>query len=135
MYIQRNKVKSKTGKEYRSVLLCSKYREGGKIKTRTEANLSNLPEHIILGFENMLKSDRETVVSLKDIMINRCFDYGYIYVLLHLFHELRIDEVLEKVLPAEDALLVKAMLIGKIVTGGSIQLACSRKRHLGSSWS
>jgi len=52
-------------------------------------------------------------------MINRCFDYGYIYVLLHLFHELRIDEVLEKVLPAGDALLVKAMLIGKIVTGGS----------------
>jgi len=119
MYIQRNKVKSKTGKEYHSVLLCSKYREGGKIKTRTEAILSKLPEHIILGLENMLKSDRETVVCLKDIMISRCFDYGYICVLLHLFHELRIDEVLEKVLPPEDALLVKAMLIGKIVTGGS----------------
>jgi len=30
-------------------ILCSKYREGGKIKTRTEAILSKLPEHIILG--------------------------------------------------------------------------------------
>ena len=119
MYIQRNKVKSKTGKEYHSVLLCSKYREGGKIKTRTEANLSKLPEHIILGIENMLKSDRETTVCMKDITVSSCIDYGYVYVLLHLIHELRIDETLEKTLSAEDATLVKAMIIGKIVTGGS----------------
>jgi transposase len=119
MYIQRNKVKSKTGKEYHSVLLCSKYREGGKIKTRTEANLSKLPEHIILGIENMLKSDRETTVCLKDITVSSCVDYGYVYVLLHLLRTLRIDEALEKVLPSEDALFVKAMIIGKIITGGS----------------
>jgi transposase len=119
MYIQRNKVKSKTGKEYHSVLLCSKYREGGKVKTRTELNLSHLPEHLILGIENMLKSDRETTVCLKDITISRCIDYGYVYVLLHLLRELRISEVLEKVLPAEDATLVKAMITGKIITGGS----------------
>ena len=119
MYIQRNKVKSKTGKEYHSVLLCSKYREGGKIKTRTEANLSKLPEHIILGIENMLKSDKETTVCLKDVTVSSCIDYGYVYVLLHLMHELRIDETLEKVLSAEDATLVKGMIIGKIITGGS----------------
>ena len=35
MYIQRNKaINSKTGKVYTSVLLCSKYREGKKVKTR-----------------------------------------------------------------------------------------------------
>lgn len=119
MYIQRNKVKSKSGKEYFSVLLCSKYREGSKIKTRTEANLSKLPEQVILGIENMLKSDKATAVCLKDIMINSCIDYGYVYVLLHCLHTLRIDEVLEKVLPSEDATLVKAMITGKIITGGS----------------
>ena len=70
MYIQRNKVISKTGKEYRSVLLCSKYREGGKIKTRTEMNLSNLPEMVILSIENALKSDREVMVCLKDISVD-----------------------------------------------------------------
>jgi transposase len=99
--------------------LCSKYREGGKIKTRTELNLSNLPEHLILSIENALKSDREAMVCLKDISISRCIDYGYVFVILHLLHELRIDEVLEKVLPAEDATLVKAMIIGKIMTAGS----------------
>jgi len=35
MYIQRNKSKTKTGKEYHSVLLCEKYRQGKKVKTRT----------------------------------------------------------------------------------------------------
>ena len=119
MYIQRNKVVSKTGKEYRSVLLCSKYREGGKIKTRTELNLSNLPESLILSIENALKSDREVMVCLKDISISNCMDYGYVYVIMHLLHELRIDEVLEKVMSVEDATLVKAMIIGKIMTAGS----------------
>jgi len=119
MYIQRNKVKSKTGKEYRSVLLCSKYRADGKVKTRTEANLSKLPDHIVLGIENMLRSEKETAVSLKDITVSRCIDCGYVHVLLHLLGELRIDEALEKVLPLEEALLIKAMIIGKIITGGS----------------
>ena len=119
MYIQRNKVRSKTGKEYHSVLLCSKYREGGKIKTRTEANLSKLPDYIVLGIENMLKLERETTVCLKDITVSSCIDYGYVYVLIHLMRELRIDETLDKTLSAEDATLVKAMIIGKIVTGGS----------------
>jgi transposase len=119
MYIQRNKVISKAGKEYRSVLLCSKYREGGKIKTRTELNLSSLPESLILSIENTLKSDRGVMVCLKDISINSCIDYGYVLVILHLLHELRIDEALEKVLSAKDATLVKAMITGKIMTVGS----------------
>ena len=118
MYIQRNKVKSKTGKEYSGVFLCTKYRQEGKIKTRVEANLSKLPEHVIVGIENMLKSASETPVYLKDISISRCIDYGYVYVILQILRELRIDEVLEKALPAQDATLVKAMTVGKIVTGG-----------------
>ena len=119
MYIQRNKVISKSGKEYRSVLLCSKYREGGKIKTRTELNLSNLPEMVILNIENALKSDREVMVCLKDISVSSCIDYGFVFVVLHFLHELRIDETLEKVMSAEDATLIKAMIIGKIMTAGS----------------
>jgi transposase len=99
--------------------MCSKYREGKKVKTRTEANLSHFPENIVLGIENMLKSDGETTVCLKDIAVKNCVDYGYVFVLLHYIKQLRIDQVLEKTLSAEDAALVKAMLVGKIVTGKS----------------
>ena len=118
MYIQRNKT-TKNGKEYFSVLLCSKYRENGKIKTRVEANLSRLPNHLILGIENMLKSPRETTVCLKDVSVSHCIDYGYVFVLLQILRQLRIDQSLEKVLPSSDASFVRAMIIGKLITGGS----------------
>ena len=120
MYIQRNKSKNKkTGKEYTAVFLCSKYREDGKVKTRVEANLSRVPEHIILGIENMLKSEGEIPVFLKDITIENCADYGYVLVLLHLMQQLRIDQALDKSLSETDAVRAKAMIIGKIITGGS----------------
>jgi len=120
MYIQRNKSKnSKTGKVYTSVLLCSKYREGKKVKTRTVANLSHLSDQLVLSIENALKSERETTVLLKDIAVKQCIDYGYLLVLLHTMKQLRIDEVLEKTLSTSDAILVKAMLMGKLITGGS----------------
>ena len=120
MYIQRNKsINKATGKEYTSVLLCSKYREGQKVKTRTILNLSPLPDHLLLGFENMLKSEGEVPVLLKDISIESCIDYGYILVVLQIIKQLRIDEVLKKTLPESDARLAIAMLVGKIITGGS----------------
>ena len=115
MYIQRN---HKNGK-LSSVLLCSKYREGKKVKTRTEANLSKLPSDIILIIENALRSKGETMVHLKDISVISSIDYGYANVLSELLQSLRIDELLEKSLSPEDAALVKAMIIGKIITGGS----------------
>ena len=119
MYIQRNKIRGKSGKVYSSVFLCSKHREGGKIKTHVEANLSHLPEYLIQGIENILKSNREMTVCLKDIVISSCIDYGYVFVLLHIMRQLRMDQVLDKVLSPSDSSLVKAMIIGKIITGGS----------------
>ncbi|MDR0713691.1 MAG: hypothetical protein LBF89_05470 [Bacteroidales bacterium] len=55
MYIQRNVTRIK-GKEYTATLLCSKYRKGGKIKTKVEANLSHLSEELIQGIQDLLKS-------------------------------------------------------------------------------
>jgi transposase len=120
MYIQRNKSKNpKTGKVYTSVLLCSKFREGKRVRTRTVANLSHLSDQLVLSIENALKSDRQTTVLLKDIAVKHCVDYGYLLVVLHTMKQLRIDEVLEKTLSASDALLVKAMLVGKLITADS----------------
>ena len=119
MYIQRNRSNGKNGKVYTATFLCSKYREEGKVKTKVLANLSALPDRIVLGIENMLKSAKEDVVLLKDIVVSKCVDYGYIFLLSHLMKLLRIDELLDKQLPAQVATHVKAMILGKIITGGS----------------
>jgi transposase len=119
MYIQRNTFKAPSGKEYRTTLLCESYREGKKTKTKTIVNLSRLPEEVILSIENTLKSKTEAVVKEKDILVESCYDFGYVFVIEQLMKRLRINETLEKTLPEATAKLVKAMIIGKLVMKGS----------------
>jgi len=119
MYIQRNTYKSPAGKAYNTTLLCEKYRENKKVKTRTVLNLSHLPEELISSIENILKSKTEAVVKEKDIFVESCYDFGYIYVIEQLMNRLRINETLEKTLPESTAKLVKAMIVGKLVMKGS----------------
>jgi len=118
MYIQRNKTTGKNGKIYSCTLLCSKYRQEGKIKTKVELNLSHMSAELILTIENFLKYGKNALVSAKEIFINRSIDYGLVYLLIHLMNKLRISQTLEKVLPEQHALL-KAIIIGKIITRGS----------------
>jgi transposase len=117
MYLQYCTSKQ-NGKSYTYPLLCRKYREAGKIKTEVIANLTKFPKDVILAIEGVFKKGKDIMVSLKDIVIERSIDYGFVFVLITIMKRLRIDEVLEKVL-GERANLVKLMIIGKIVTRGS----------------
>ena len=118
MYIQRNKSTGKNGKVYTSTLLCSKYREEGKIKTRVEANLSSMSQEMVLGIENMLKHEKGTLVANKDITIKKAIDFGFVFLLMHLMDKLHISKTFEKTMPDQAAIL-KGMIIGKIITRGS----------------
>ena len=119
MYLQRNKSKYKNGKEYISTLICHKYRKDGKIKTKVLANLSHLPEALITSIENILHSKTEAVVKEKDIFVESCYDFGYIFVIEQLMKRLRIDDTLAKTLPQAMVPLVKAMIVGKLAMRGS----------------
>jgi transposase len=119
MYLQRNISKYKNGTEYTSTLLCKKYRQDGKVKTHVVANLSHFPDELILSIENVLKSKTEAVVKEKDIFVESCYDFGYIYVIEQLLKRLRISETLEKTLPEATVKYVKAMIIGKLAMKGS----------------
>jgi len=118
MYIQRNKSTGKNGKVYTSTLLCTKYREDGKIKTRVEANLSHMPEEMVLGIENMLKHEKGTLVANKDIAVKKAIDFGLVFLLIHLMDKLHISKTFEKTMPDQAAIL-KGIIIGKIITRGS----------------
>jgi len=117
MYIQ-DCTSKQNGKSYTYPLLCKKYRESGKIKTEVIANLSKFPANVVLAIRSALKKGDEIMVSLKDIAIKRSIDYGFVFVLLTIMKQLRVDEALEKAL-GERANLAKLMIIGKIVTRGS----------------
>ena len=92
MYIQYCTSKQ-NGKTYTYPLLCRKYRESGKIKTEVIANLTKFPKETILAIEGALKKGKEVLVSLKDIIIKKSIDYGFVFVLLSIMQRLRITEV------------------------------------------
>lgn len=117
--MQRNKTTGKNGKVYTSTLLCSKYRQDGKIKTKVETNLSHMPGELVLTIENVLKQGKGALVAAKDIVAESAIDYGLVYLLIHLMDKLRIGQALEKVLPGRQSAILKAIIIGKIVTRGS----------------
>ncbi len=118
MYIQVNKSKGKNGKVYSGTFLCHKYREKKKIKTRVLANLSKMPENIILSISNLLKHGSDALVQLSELVITKALDYGLIYLILFLLKKLRITETLDKTVPELAPRLV-LIIIGKIVTRGS----------------
>lgn len=117
MYLQYCTSKQ-NGKTYTYPLLCRKYRESGKIKTEVVANLTKFPKETILAIAGALKKGNDVLVSLKDIVIKKSIDYGFVFVLLSIMQRLRITEVLEKIF-GERANIVRLMIIGKIVTRGS----------------
>lgn len=119
MYVQRNKRTGKNGKVYTSTLLCTKYRQDGKIKTKVEANLSHMPEELVLTIENVLKHGKGALVSDESITAKSATNFGLVYLLMHLMAKLRISQTIEKVLPTQQAALLKATIIGKIITRGS----------------
>ena len=90
----------------------------GKIKTEVILNLSKVPMEIIVTIENSLKHSLGALVSAKDIVVKKAIDYGLVFLLVHLLDKLKINSILDKEL-MDRAPLVKAMVIGKIVTSGS----------------
>jgi transposase len=118
MYIQQNISKGKGEKSYKSALLCHKYREAGKIKTKVLANLSMLDDEALLGLKNALNKNSGASVLVKDILPKRSIDYGFISVLMILMEKLRISDLFEKIMP-QHVSIIKLLIIGKIVTRGS----------------
>jgi len=118
MYIQRNISKGKNGKSYKSALLCHKFREDGKIKTKVLANLSMLSDEALLSLQNAISKKSEASVLIKDILPKRSIDYGFISVILLMMEKLRITEIFEKIIPNQVP-IIKLLIIGKIITKGS----------------
>lgn len=95
MYVQRNKTTGKNGKVYTSTLLCSKYRQDGKIKTKVEVTLSHMPKELILTIENVLKHGKGALVSAKSIAAISTIDFGLAFLLMHLMDKLRISQTIK----------------------------------------
>lgn len=97
MFISRSKFKTKSGKIYQSVLLRESYRENGRVKKRTIANLSHCSEQEIkaIEFALMHKHDLSNLGALSDsVSIKEGLSIGGVWVLYQVAKELGIATAL-----------------------------------------
>ena len=119
MYIDR--VPNRTSRP--TVLLRESTREGDKIRKRTLANLTCLPEHAIDALQRILKGEK--LVSLAErVQIERSTPYGHMAAVLGTVRRLGLDRLLgPKPSPERDRVL--AMIVARVLAPDS-KLATAR---------
>jgi transposase len=108
-----------------AVLLRESYRENGKVKSRTLANLSRWPEHKVDKLERALKGLPPADWDLSAAFnITRSLPHGHVAAVAGSAEKLGIAELIDPT-PSRNRDLVLAMLIGQVIEPGS-KLAIAR---------
>ena len=110
VYIQEFKRNNK-GKISISTLLVESYRENGKQKRRTIANLTKVPKRYLKPFKALIKNKELT--DLSELTIEQGKSIGALYVLNHLAKEIGLDKVLGN---SKNAKLALLQIINKIIS-------------------
>jgi hypothetical protein len=127
MHVVTNTVR-RGGREYTSVLLRRSYREGGKVKKETLANLSHLPDEVIELIRGALRGER--YVPAGDVFaIERSLPAGHVQAALVMARRLELGRMLDRT-PSRARDLCLAMIVQQALRPGSkLQTA----RSLGQS--
>jgi len=107
-----------------AVLLRESYRDGGKVKTRTLANLSRWPDHKVDKLQRALKGLPPALDLSEAFEITRSLPHGHAAAVLGTARRLGIEELIDPA-PSRWRDLVTAMLIAQVIGPGS-KLATAR---------
>jgi hypothetical protein len=120
MHVARNKrayvTKSGEEKTYESVLLRRTYRQGGKVKHETLANLTALPEDAVAAVEATLKGQR-LVAAGTEFSIARSLPHGHVAAVAAMARQLGLPALLGPSCRARD--LVLALIISRVIRPAS----------------
>ena len=108
--------------QYESAYLRRTWREGGKVRNETVANLSVLPDHVIAAVESSLKG-HQLVPADAQATIVRSLPHGHVAAVAGQAAALGLPGVLGPASPARD--LVMALVIARVCRPGS-KLATTR---------
>jgi transposase len=112
-----------------AILLRESYRQDGKVKTRTLANISHLPSRQIEALRLALAGSLSTAGSpLPDsFRISRSLPHGHVAAVLGCLRQLQLDSILDPA-PSRRRDLVIAMIVARILEPAS-KLATARGLH------
>jgi hypothetical protein len=126
MHVARNKrtyvAKSGERRVYESVLVRRTYRDGGKVRHETLANLSALPEQAVAAIEATLKGER-LVPAGQAVTIAASLPHGHVAAVHAMTAKLGLPALLGPAARARD--LALALIISRVVRPGSkLSTAC-----------
>ena len=104
------------GREYVSHFLRRSYREDGKVKKETLANLSGLEDHRIAALRSVLAG--KELVDIDSILVERSMPHGHVEAILSMMGRLNIASLLDAESSRQRDLVV-AMIAQRIVSPGS----------------
>ena len=116
-------VSRQNGREYVSVLLRNSYREDGKVKKQTLANLSHLPEPLIELIRDWLHGERFLAAGAA-VRIVRSLPHGHVAAVLGLLRSLEVPALLER-RPSRLRDLALALIVARVLAPAS-KLATAR---------
>jgi len=107
-----------------AILLRESYREGGKVRNRTLANLSHWPEHRVDALARTLKGLSPKLDLSDAFEITRSLPHGHVAAVLGTARRLGLDDLLDSA-PSRHRDLVMAMLVAQVIAPSS-KLATAR---------
>ena len=117
-------VSRQKGREYTSVLLRNSYREDGKVKKQTLANLSHLPAATIDLVERSLRGEH-FITAADALEIRRSLPHGGVVAVLGTLRKLELPRLIDR-RPSRKRDLVIAMIAARLLAPGS-KLATTRR--------
>jgi hypothetical protein len=106
-----------------AILLRESYREGGRVRKRTLANLSKLPQALIEGIARLLAGGKVAGKgdSKPDLEIVRSLGHGHVWAVRATMRKLGLDRTLQGRSGVERRVrdLIEAMIVQRIVAPGS----------------
>jgi hypothetical protein len=107
-----------------AILLRESYRDAGKIKKRTIANLSDWPTEIVEGLRTLLKGGKVAPADQESIVVRRALPHGHVAAVLGTLRNIGLDRMLG---PPRNRCrdLVIAMIVARLIAPAS-KLATAR---------
>jgi hypothetical protein len=107
------------------VLLRESYREGGKVKSRTLANISHWPEAKIDSLRRVLAGETLAPLGTERFAIDRALAHGHVAAALGTVRRLGLDKMLPKG-PQRRVRMILAMIVARIIEPAA-KLATARQ--------
>jgi Transposase DDE domain len=107
-----------------AILLRESYRDGGKVKTRTLANLTDWPDAKVDALRRVLKGET-AIVSQEELLIERSLPHGHMAAVLGMARKLGLHKLFRG-FPPRLAKLALAMIVARVIEPAA-KLATARQ--------